>query len=150
MTRFTLLGTVLLLAEPALRVALAIVLLAGRRSTHALGIARFVGIALTATAVVLLAVVGAGASRLMAGSLGSVQVLVVALLLVVAVVLLYGPAIWLLLRMLGPDAWRWRMQPAEGDVQAVAAESAMYAAALCLVICSAVVWLAVGLAALLV
>jgi len=70
--------------------------------------------------------------------------------LVVAVVLLYGPAIWLLLRMLGPDAWRWRMQPAEGDARAVAAESAMYAAALCLVICSAVVWLTVGLAALLV
>jgi hypothetical protein len=150
MTRFTLLGTVLLLVEPALRVALAVVLLAGRRSAHARGIARAAGVALTVAAIVLLTVMGAGASRLMAGSLGSVQVLEVALLLAAAVVVLYGPAIWLLLRVLGRDAWRFRMQPADGEAQAAAVDTAMYAAALCLVVGSAVVWLTVGLAALLV
>lgn len=151
MTKFTLLGTVLLLAEPALRAVLAILLLLGRRSARARGIGRAVSIALTVVALVLLAIVGAGASRLMAGSLGSIEVLVIAIMLAAAVLLLYAPAIWLLLRALGPAAWRLRLGSPGGEAGVVAvAEPAMYAAALCLVLGSAIVWLVVGMAALLV
>jgi len=112
MSRFTLLGTILLFAEPALRVMLALVLLAGQRTRHARMVARAVGITLSALAVLLLVVVVAGASRLMAGSLIHPAVITIALGLTGAVVLLYAPAIALLLRMLGRDAWRLRLRPA--------------------------------------